>query len=100
MNLTHEQYVRLELELEAIFSELAQGLDSDSVTAVRWNIDHGEIEMAFEGLCLELITLSRRPNRDLCERLRSLGIELGLNEESVYDTDFWKHFIDFIEGEK
>jgi len=53
-------------------------------------LDHGEWEMAFEGLALDLMQSSEVPyffNRD---RVRALALKLGLNRESVFDGRFWE----------
>jgi hypothetical protein len=50
--------------------------------------------MAFEGLFIEIMKLKVVPKFDLLE-CRKIGIFLKLNEDSVFDYDFWIKFDNF-----
>src|SRR5690242_8302303 len=64
-------------------------LPRDAVDAVEHYIAHDEYEMALEGLCLELMKLKdfSREDRESC---RVLAKRLGLDQESVFDPEFWQ----------
>lgn len=55
-------------------------------------LDHAEYEMALEGLVLELIASDSMPRRFDGNAWESLGRDLGLEQESVWDEDFWRKF--------
>jgi hypothetical protein len=59
-------------------------------------LGHGEIEMAFESLCLSL----RAENVAVPERARDelllLGPGLGLDKESVFEPEFWAKTVEFL----
>ncbi|MCB1738753.1 MAG: hypothetical protein KDK91_00160 [Gammaproteobacteria bacterium] len=52
--------------------------------------------MAFEGMFIELMKKNVALGIEEKESLRSLGEELGLKKESVFDVDFWQKFENFI----
>ena len=70
-------------------------LDDNAVEAVRHYLENAEYEMAFEGLIIEIMNLKYRPAIDWDE-CRKVGIELGLNQDSVFKIDFWERFENYI----
>lgn len=70
-------------------------LDDESIEAVTHYLSHDEPEMAFEGLFLEIMNLDSHIDLDW-ERCKSVGMELNLHEESVFDFGFWSKFESFI----
>ncbi len=70
-------------------------LDDDSVDAVTHYLDHDEYEMAFEGLFIEIIGLDIAPLIEL-KKSMEIGKLLKLNEESVFDIEFWDKLENFV----
>lgn len=54
--------------------------------------EHGEFEMAFEGLLLELMSEDRRPVEFSFEEWGDVIREIGLDKQSVFDSEFWPKF--------
>ena len=75
----------------AAFLEICVAMISASgVSEVRHYLDHDEPEMAFEGLILELIAAEAKPFD--FDKWRCLGLEMGVDTESVFEADFWCKF--------
>ncbi len=73
-------------------------IDAEGLREVRHYLNHGEHEMAFEGLVLELIKSDGTPRKfDGAAWLR-LAEQLGLREESVWVGDFWTQLTTWVEG--
>ena len=60
---------------------------------VRQYLACGEVEMAFEGLIIELIAAEATPPNFDYDQWKRLGEELGLDQEPVFDSDIWAKFI-------
>ncbi len=82
----------IQLTLKIVESKL----DSESIDYVNHYINHDEYEMAFEGLFLEIMKLEEIPEIDFLKS-RKIGELLKLNEESVFDFDFWHNFKNYLE---
>ncbi|MEM7245847.1 MAG: hypothetical protein AAF533_10920 [Acidobacteriota bacterium] len=67
-------------------------VDGDGQKEVRHYLEHGEPEMAFEGLMLELMTGDRFPSEVEFSDLQAMARAFRLDEESVFDGDFWEKF--------
>jgi len=80
-----EEYIRNLLSL------VQSKLGEESVESVNHYLNHDEYEMAFEGLFLEIMKLEEIPKVDLTES-KKVGKFLKLNEESVFDFEFWEKF--------
>ena len=70
-------------------------LDRESIEAINHYLEHDEYEMAFEGLFIEIMKLEEVPKIDFVESMK-VGRKLKLNEESIFDFEFWKKFETFI----
>ena len=57
--------------------------------------EHGEFEMAFEGLLIELITEGKKPKGFNAAEWIALGKEFELDKDSVFDGDIWEKFIEW-----
>lgn len=90
--------VKAEQLLGEILGCYAAFLDAESVAHVRHNIDVAEYEMACESLVmslkLEKVPLSGRH----AGQLIGLGLELGLDKDSVYCADFWQQHEPWLEA--
>lgn len=80
-----KEYILLTLEI------VESKLDSESIDFVNHYVNHDEYEMAFEGLFLEIMKLEEIPKIDFLKS-KMIGELLNLNEESVFDIDFWHKF--------
>ncbi|MCB9857423.1 MAG: hypothetical protein H6818_17210 [Phycisphaerales bacterium] len=63
-----------------------------------WN--HGEVEIAFEGLIVELSKQSKRPQCFDYDEWFGLLTELGLREDSVLVGDLVEVFQDWVESSR
>lgn len=87
--LSQLEYQQYEGELIQILDEVKTLLPKDAIDHVEFYIQHGELEMAYESLCLSLIELKRVFPSETRLALRSLGLSLELDKESVYMPEFW-----------
>lgn len=81
--------------IQSILKTVNSKLDKESIDSVNHYVDHDEYEMAFEGLFLEIMKLEEIPKIDMLKS-KEVAELLKLNEESVFDFDFWNRFNDFI----
>jgi hypothetical protein len=68
-------------------------LPSDGLEGVMHYLEHGEYEMSFEGLVIELMKLEVYTDGFNFSEWKELGLQFRLNEESVFDSDFWSKFL-------
>jgi hypothetical protein len=61
--------------------------------------EHGEYEMAFEGLLIELIQSRKHPKNFIKEEWKTLGLQFELDKQSVFDCSIWEKFVNWIELE-
>ena len=85
-----KEYILLTLEI------VESKLDSESIDYINHYINHDEYEMAFEGLFLEIMKLEEIPKIDFLKS-KKIGELLKLNEESIFDIDFWYKFKNYLE---
>ena len=81
--------------IQFILKTVNSKLDKESIDSVNHYVDHDEYEMAFEGLFLEIMQLKEIPKIDW-QKSKEVGELLKLNEESVFDFDFWNKFENYI----
>jgi len=87
MSIDREDWSEIQNQIGAVLDKYADFLDVETVDAVRHYIDHDEYEMAFEGLCLDLLDQKVKDvDWPLCI---ALARRLGLDKESVFDPGFW-----------
>jgi len=79
----------LEEEVRGCVEASADVLPSEGLRAVRHFLEHGEYEMAFEGLVLELIQNDATPAGFYASKWLNVAEGLGLRAESVFVGDFW-----------
>jgi hypothetical protein len=79
-------------QIEAIINSCESIIPEDGCKEVRHFFSHGEYEMAFEGLLLELMKSNSKPrNFDFDEWCR-IARALNLDTEPNFDGDFWEQF--------
>lgn len=83
------EYLELEKKFMVIFNHYKARLDIDSVEHVQHYVNVSELEMAYESFILSL----RENGVDLFSQdaaeLIKMGVSLGLNNDSVFQFDFW-----------
>jgi hypothetical protein len=75
-----------------IIQECRALLPPDAMDEVSHFFEHGELEMAFEGLLLELMKADVVPPSYDYGEWCALAQDLGLNEDPVFDGHFWTKF--------
>lgn len=78
-----------EAEVRSCVEASANVLSSEGLKEVRHFLEHGEYEMAFEGLVLELIQNDATPTGFSASKWLSVAEGLGLRVESVVVGNFW-----------
>ena len=68
-------------------------ISSEAYLEISHFYNHGEYEMAFEGLIIELIQEAKYPQDFESSEWENLGMEFGFDKESVFDYDIWNKFI-------
>lgn len=81
--------------IEYTLKKVQEYLDEESIEAVSHYLSHNELEMAFEGLFLEIMSLDT-PLEFNWDQCRQIGEKLNLHEETVFDFEFWPKFEAFI----
>lgn len=54
--------------------------------------NHGEFEMAFEGLVIELMEAKKYPIHYEHQEWKRMGLEFKLDKDCVFDGNFWTTF--------
>lgn len=75
----------MELKLLDLIKECEEKLDKESVDEVMHFYNHGEYEMALEGLIIEMIKVQKYPKSYTIDILNELVLYYRLNIESVFD---------------
>lgn len=70
-------------------------LSSEGLEGVEHYREHGEYEMSFEGLVIELYTTGKYPPYFKFTEWKELAVAFGLDEESVFDEKFWGKFVEW-----
>lgn len=81
--------------LEKLLDYCRDDLDADLISNMQEYLEHGEYEMAFEGLFLAIMENGHSPDLDL-DKVLDYAIDLKLNEETMYDEDFWEKLKKFV----
>jgi hypothetical protein len=84
------KYSMLTERFEAILTECQHLFTSDDLSEVRHYLDHGEIEMAVEGFCLELLRKNVVLPENIRTRVKVLAQDVRLDKESVFDAEIWQ----------
>ncbi|WP_298145032.1 hypothetical protein [Flavobacterium sp.] len=82
-------------EFSLLLNLFAKNLDEPSLNEIEHFIKHDEYEMAFELLFLELFNKENLPHFDH-KKVKNIALLLKVDQETVYDTDFWITFSKFI----
>ncbi len=87
---------RITNDVEALLKANHDLVGPDAVTAVTDYLEHGEPEMALEGLCLELMKHKREAVRVNREYLLDLVRRAGLDQEPTFEPEFWHKLDAFL----
>ncbi len=80
-------------KIDGIIRTCRSLLPADAISEVEHYFAHGEHEMAFEGLVIELMRADVVPPAFAYEDWCALARELGLDKDSVFDGEFWTKFV-------
>lgn len=86
----------MELKLLELIKECEEKLDKESVDEVMHFYNHGEYEMALEGLIIEMLKAQKYPKNYTIDILNELVLYYRLNIESVFDYHFWEKYTKWI----
>jgi len=89
------QYTYIENYIRSVLLLVQSELASDTANTIHDYLTHDEFEMAFEGLFIEVMQLPYLPKIDFSES-RKVGELLELDQETVFDVDFWNKFRNYI----
>jgi len=71
-------------------------LAQSELAAVEHYLNSDEYEMAYELFCLQLMRHNVRLEPQDCSALITLGSTLGLDQETVFEPDFWRSFQSYV----
>ena len=79
-------------KLENFIEKSKSVLSLEGLEGVAHYLNHGEYEMAYEGLVIELYTTGLYPSNFNFAEWKELGLAFELEKESVFDEEFWDKF--------
>lgn len=91
-----DEWTNVKHFIQRTLKEVESRIGQQSIDSINHYVDHDEYEMAFEILFLIIMELKDFPKIDLLKS-KQMAEFLKLNEETVYDTDFWNSFISYIQ---
>ncbi|TBM16195.1 hypothetical protein EYY86_07760 [Hafnia paralvei] len=92
--INHSELYNSTVYLLNIYADI---LDPDTYSSVIHYLEHGEYEMACEGLFIDLIEANFQPQKIDIEYYLKILIKLNLNNESIFNADFWKYLNNYLE---
>jgi len=88
-------YTYIENYIRSVLLIVQPELASDTANSIHHYLTQDEFEMAFEGLFIEVMNLPHVPKLDF-EESKKVGELLKLDQETVFDVDFWNKFRNYI----
>jgi hypothetical protein len=82
--------------IQSVLAIVHDKFDKESIDTVNHYVNHDEFEMAFEVLFIEVMKLRDIPSINFSEG-EEIGKMLKLDEEVVFDPDFWSKFSTYIQ---
>ncbi|MEQ9925973.1 hypothetical protein ABRP60_13535 [Pectobacterium brasiliense] len=80
------------MEVKKSISKLIElygkNLDGGTINSVNHFLEHGEYEMAYERMFIDLMSIGFSPDDIDVSHYIKIGIRLGLNEESIFNFYF------------
>lgn len=83
----------MEERLKILIEKCAAILDAESINEVWHFYDHGEYEMALEGLLIELTSAGKYASNYDFNQLDELVKYYDLKNEAVFDVNIWGKYI-------
>ena len=87
-----ERDVQAADRIRALLAQNREALGEATAESVGHYLDHGEYEMALEGLCIDLLHLPGEPVVDWAECVE-LGLALGLDKHAAFDAGLWPRLL-------
>ena len=84
-----------EEQINRLFEACHDKISAEGAAQVAHYLEHGEPEMALEGLVLELIQADETPPEFVFVVWENLARRMRLNEDPVFDGEFWRKFMDW-----
>ncbi len=88
----------MELRLIELITACQEYLVQEAINEVMHFYEHGEYEMALEGVLIEMIQKKKFPKKITMEAINDLVIFYRLNVESVFDYCFWDKYQKWFSG--
>ncbi|WP_420064893.1 hypothetical protein [Pectobacterium colocasium] len=82
-------YTEVKNSISKLIDIYGKDLDEETINSVNHFLEHGEYEMAYEGVFIDLMSIGFKPDDIDASYYIGIGIGLGLNKGSVFDFDFW-----------
>lgn len=83
----------MEDKLKILIEKCVAILDTESIDEVWHFYQHGEYEMALEGLLIELTSVGKYPSNYDFNQLGELVSYYDLKNEAVFDANIWEKYI-------
>jgi hypothetical protein len=96
MTMNPNQYKEIESFIKATLSQVSSLLDAETIDSVNHYLDNAEIEMAFEGLYIEIMTQPSTSSLIDFNKSKNAALLLGLDKETVFEPNFWAMFEKFL----
>ncbi|AOR63386.1 hypothetical protein [Pectobacterium wasabiae] len=89
-------YIEVKNSISKLIDTYGKDLDAETINSVNHFLAHGEYEMAYEGMFIDLMLIGFNPdNIDIPQYIR-IGILLGLNKKSTFDFYFWNKLNSYL----
>ena len=90
--------IDINIQIKKIIHDSSKIISKDAIKEIKHFYEHGEYEMALEGLIIELMKSNVVPDNynytEWCELIQSIG----LDEEPNFYGDFWVKFTEWGKG--
>jgi hypothetical protein len=88
--MTNENYANYKNRVFKLLNIIEDQISPDVLNGVSHYLNHAEIEMAFELLCLEVIDKNISLNQETKNELLDLAKNFKLDIHSTYEPNFWE----------
>lgn len=85
------------IDLLNIYADI---LDPDTYSEVMHYLEHGEYEMAYEGLFIDLIKANFQPQKIDMEYHLKICIKLKINNKNIFNADFWEYLNNYLKKQQ
>lgn len=99
-NLSKEDYQVHEERVFQLLAIVRNLISTEGLKGIEHYLNHAEIEMAYELLCLEIIRAEIDLSESVKTDLKDLALGLELDKENVYEPNFWEKLNSFITTHK